>query len=193
MTINYKSFRNVKMEIVQQFAGAMKKKFEKYFLAHGIQKTKTKTVVNLVIDDRDVKRMTKQDLLRKLDVMTNAKLFELLAKAKSKEHIEAKVHLLSDLNQANVWQALGDSATVMDVKSMAGFIQLNLPEKFFDAYDRLPEKFKLNDLKKEFEQLSGKRYHRNTYQNWLKGLQKAAFAKLKGKIYQKIFRGMELK
>jgi len=79
------------------------------------------------------------------------------------------------------------------VKSMAGFIQLNLPEKFFDAYDGLPEKFKLNDLKKEFEQLSGNRYHRNTYQNWLKGLQKAAFAKLKGKIYQKIFRGMELK
>jgi len=180
------------MEIIQQFADAVRKKFGKYFLAHGIQKTKTKTVVNVVIDDRDIKRMTKQDLLRKLDVMTNAKLFELLAKAKSKDHIEAKVHLLSDLNQVNVWQALGDSATVMDVKSMAGFIQLNLPEKFFDAYDRLPEKFKLNDLKKEFEQLSGKRYHRNTYQNWLKGLQKSDFAKLKGKIYQKIFRGMEL-
>jgi len=180
------------MKEIQKFVEAVKTKFKKYFLAYGIKTVKGKTFVQVIIDDRDVKKIPKKELLRKLDVLINAMLFELLKKEKSKEKAEAKVHLLSDLNQGTVWQALGDSATVMDVKSMAGFIQLNLPDRFLDAYDRLQRRFKLSDLKREFELITNRKYHRNTYQNWLGSLQKIKFVRLEQKYYQKLFRGLEL-
>lgn len=189
MNINNCSLGVGKMEEIQKFVEAIKVKFGKYLLAYGLEKVKNKTFVNIIIDDRDIRKTTKEELTRKLDVMTNSMLFDLLAKEKSREKIEAKINLLSDLNQETVWEALGDSATIVDVKSMINFIKTNLPFGFFDAYDKLSEKFKLEDLKREYEHIFGRQYHRNTYQNWLKSLKKSKLIELKGKYYNKIFRG----
>jgi len=177
---------------MQSFVDIVKEKFKMYFLAYGVEKIKNKTVIHLVIDDLDVKRMAKKDLVRMLDSIINSILLELLARAKSKENMKAKIHLISDLNQNSIWQVLGDSAMIINVKTVARFLQLNLPEGFFDAYDTLPVEFKLEDLKKKFEYLWKRAYHRNTYQNWLKGLQKAKLIKLTGKRYKKILRERQI-
>jgi hypothetical protein len=177
-----------KMNNIQKFVNVVQTKFKKYVLAYGTRESKDKTIVQFVIDDRDIKLMSKRELIRKLDVMINNMLFELLAKQKSKKNIEAEISLLSDLNQNTIWQALGDTATVLDTKAVANFIKINLPDSFFQAYDALSAKFKLDDFRKEFTKITKKSYHRNTYQNWLRELQDIGFIKLAGKFYIKVFR-----
>lgn len=176
------------MENTQKFIEAMKKKFEDYFLACGIKQVGNKTVFRVIIDDRDVKRMKKKDLVKALEGSIGTLLQNSIGRASPGNKLEAKVYLLSELNQESVWTALGDSATIMDIKSVSGFVNLNLPVGFFDAYDLLQPKFKLEDIRREFEKSSGRKYHRNTYQIWLKGLQKGGIIKLVGKGYNKILR-----
>ena len=176
------------MKNTQKFVNAMKERFEGYFLACGIKKVGNRTLFSVIIEDRDVRRMEKKDLIRKVEEITHSLLSNSIGKGHGGKKPEAKVYLLSDLNQNSVWAALGDSATVMDTKAISSFVRLNLPERFFDAYDLLPPNFKLEDIRREFEKISERKYHRNTYQIWLKGLQKAGIVKLVGKRYDKILR-----
>lgn len=164
---------------LSRFAARVEKKFRQYFVGFGARKKGKVHLVNVIFDDRDVKRMAKKDLVVVLQKHIN--------KLNSAPNlIKAKPVLVSDISEKNVWNLLGDFSQIMDVKSMITFINIKLPEGFQDAFDKLPEQFKLEDFARELKQISGKEYHRNTYQNWLRFLKNSGFVELKNKTYCKI-------
>jgi len=165
---------------IKKFIKKVENKFEEYFVAYGVSEHKDKCLINIIIDDRNVMNMDKNDLIMKLD--NNLK--GLLSKTSKK--IIAKSILISDINESNIWDLLMKNAVILDVKILSSFINLKLPENFLDVYKKLPDKFKLSDFDRESIKISKKRYHRNTYQNWLKLLKNAGFLKLKDKTYHKI-------
>ena len=159
---------------LSRFVKNLEEKFENYFVGFGAKKLQGKYKVNVFMDDRDIRKMTKKDLYKALQ-----KHIDKVNDAPNK--IKAKPVLVSDINETNVWKFLGDFSQIMDVKSMITFVNVRLPEGFQEAFERLPEKFKLEDLRRELKKITKKDYHRNTYQNWLRFLKKAEFIKLKNK------------
>jgi hypothetical protein len=149
-----------------------------YFVGYSVKKGK-KTEVNIIIDDRDIQKMSKADLLGKLQEILNK-----MNPAQGK--ISVKPTLISDLNDSNIWNLLGDSAVVRNVKALTTFLNIKLPEGFQIAFEELPVKFKLDDLRRELKKITGKEYHRNTYQTWLNFLRNAEYVELKEKTYVKI-------
>jgi len=105
---------------------------------------------------------------------------------KTPKTIKPKPVLVTEINNETVWKILGDFSQIMDVKSMITFVNIKLPERFHEAFEMLSDKFKLEDLRRELRKASGKEYHRNTYQNWLKFLANADLITLKNKTYHKV-------
>ncbi len=165
---------------LKEFIRKVEKKFDKYFVAYGVRKYKDNYLVNIIIDDRDVLKMGKEELLKRI-----INIFKLFLK-EDQNKIKAKVIFVSDLNESNIWSTLGNYAVISNVKITSSFVNIKLPNNFLRIYKRLPEKFKLSDFNREFTKISKKKYHRNTYQNWLKSLKKAGFLRLRNKTYQKI-------
>jgi hypothetical protein len=165
-------------EKFRRFIKKVENKFKKYFVAYGVRKQKDHYFVNIIIDDRDVMKMEKEDLR----TLING-IFKMFLK-KNQDKIKAKTIFVSDLNESNIWKVLGKNAVIFNVKTTSSFIKIKLPNTFFEGYKKLPEKFKLSDFIREFN--PRKKYHRNTYQNWLKLLKNAGFLRLKNKTYYKI-------
>ncbi len=165
---------------LNNFIKKVESKFKKYFVAYGIRKYKDEYYVNIIMDDRDVMKMEKEDLRRRIN-----DIFKMFLK-KDKNKIKAKAIFVSDLNESNIWKFLGKSAVIPNVKNTSSFINIKLPHKFLKTYKKLSKKFKLSDFIREINKISKKTYHRNTYQNWLKALKNAGFLKLKNKTYYKI-------
>jgi hypothetical protein len=92
------------------------------------------------------------------------------------------------LNNKNIWDVLGDSCVIRNTKALTIFLNIKLPTGFQIAFEELPEKFKLEDLRRELKKITKKNYHRNTYQNWLNFLREAEFISLKEKTYYKTTR-----
>lgn len=157
-----------------------KKDNRDYFVGYSIKKDK-KARINVFIDDRDVERMNKSDLLEKLQSILND-----LNPISNK--MSAKPVLISDLNNKNIWSALEDSCVIKNTKALTVFLDIKLPTDFQIAFEKLPEKFKLEDLRRELRKITKKDYHRNTYQNWLNFLREAEFISLKEKTYYKTTR-----
>lgn len=170
---------NDKDKGLNDFIREFRKKFQMYFVAYGSTKIGEGYKVNLIVDDRDVLHMGKQDLIKKMSEMTS----KLLKKNKT---IRFQILLVSSLNRENVWNLLGKSAVIYNVDSISSFINLEVPSQSLEVYERLPSKFKLSDFERESFSKTQKKYHRNTYQNWLKSLKEAGFLKLKKKTYEKI-------
>jgi len=162
------------------FIKKVEKKFNKYFVAYGLRKYEDNYYVNIIIDDRDVMRMKKSDLRKKINKIFKQFLNE------SSNCIKAKVVFVSDLTESNIWNILGDYVVISNVKVTSSFVNVKLPDNFLSVYKKLPERFKLSDFEREIVKISKKRYHRNTYQNWLKSFKKAGFLRLRDKTYQKI-------
>jgi len=165
---------------LNNFIKKMESKFKKYFVAYGVRKYKDRYSVNIIIDDRDVMKMEKDDLRMRIK-----DIFKLFLK-KDQDKIKAKVIFVSDLNESNIWKALGKYAVIFNVKITSSFVNIKLPKNFLKVYKRLPKKFKLSDFIREISKISKKTYHRNTYQNWLKSLKNAGFLKLRNKTYCKV-------
>ncbi len=165
---------------LNSFIRKVETKFKKYFVAYGVRKYKEKYSVNIVIDDRDVMNMEKEDLRTRIN-----DIFGLFLK-KDQDKIKAKTIFVSDLNESNIWKALGKRAIILNVKVTSSFVNIKLPHKFLKTYKNLPKKFKLSDFIREINKISKRTYHRNTYQNWLRSLKNAGFLKLKNKTYYKI-------
>jgi len=161
---------------MEKFIEKVKAKFGGYFKGYGVKKNR----INVIIDDKDIKYMQKSE--------AKANTQKVLNELKGKEKINPKAILVSEINNKNVFEILGDSCQVMDVKSITTYINVKLPKGFWQAYDELDSEFKLEDLKKELEKPGIKEYHRNTYQNWLKFLKNAGFVELNNRTYQKIKR-----
>jgi len=163
-----------------KFIIKVKKKFNKYFVAYGLRKYKNNYLVNIIIDDRDIMKMEKSDLRKRVN-----NIFKEFLRRNS-NFIKAKVIFVSDLNNSNIWNILGNYAVIYNVQITNSFINLRLPDNFLRIYKKLPERFKLSDFEREIIKTSKKGYHRNTYQNWLKSFKKAGFLKLRNKTYKKI-------
>lgn len=154
-----------------------KKNNRNYFVGYSIKEGK-KTRINIIIDDRDVERMSKSELLEKLqDILNDANPL--------KNKINAKPVVISDLNNKNIWSILEDSCVIKNTKALTIFLDIKLPKDFQTAFEKVPEKFKLEDLRRELRKITKRDYHRNTYQNWLNLLKKAEFISLKEKTYYK--------
>lgn len=163
--------------IDQKFNGEATKGAKDYFLGYGLKFGK-KTVLNAIIDDRDVERMSKGALINSLKNILN----ELNP---SPSTITPKAMLLSDLDEKNIWKSLGDYCEIMDIKSLTTFFNVTLPEGFQEAFDKLPDEFRLDDFRRELEKITNREHHRNTYQNWMSFLRKAEYVTLKNKTYTK--------
>jgi hypothetical protein len=150
-----------------------------YLVAYGKVETKAGYTLNLIIDDRDVLHMKKEELQERIYGVIEQTL-------KKPESINVKVILVSDTNESNLWEFFGDSAVIFNTKATSSFVNLNVPQDFLEIYENLPTKFKLSDFERESFVKTQKKYHRNTYQNWLKILKNAGFLKLKKKTYEKI-------
>ena len=179
-----KKTKNPKNEVLAErnLKGFIKKteqKFKKYLAAYGWRKYKENYSVNIIIDDRDVMRMEKADLRKRINDIFKQFL-------KTSKNIKAKVVFVSDLNESNIWSILGNYAVISNVRITSSFVNIKLPNNFLRVYKKLPERFKLSDFEREIVKISKKKYHRNTYQNWLKSLKKAGFLRLRDKTYQKI-------
>ena len=164
---------------LNNFIKKIEQKFKKYLVAYGSRKYKDNYSVNVIIDDRDVMKMEKADLRKRINDIFKEFL-------KTSKNIKAKVVFVSDLNESNIWNILGNYAVISDVKITSSFVNIKLPNNFLRVYRKLPERFKLSDFEREIIKISKKKYHRNTYQNWLKSLKKAGFLRLRDKTYQKI-------
>ena len=167
-------------EKLKRFINKTEKKFKGYFIAYGVRKHKEKYSINMIIDDRDVMRMGKEDLRKRIN-----DIFKVFLKDSQKE-IKAKTIFVSDLNESNIWDALGKRAIIFNVRATTSFVKIKKLDNFLRAYQKLPQKFKLSDFGREINKDSKKAYHRNTYQNWLKALKNAGFLRLKDKTYYKI-------
>lgn len=167
-------------EKLKKFIKKVGNKFKKYFVAYGIRKHKDKYSINIIIDDRDIMKMEKKDLRKRIN-----DIFKLFLK-EDPENIKAKTTFVSDLNESNIWDALGKNAVIFNVKATTSFVKIKIPYNLLKIYKELPQKFKLSDFSREINKASKKTYHRNTYQNWLKSLKNAGFLKLKNKTYYKI-------
>lgn len=167
-------------EKLKRFISKIKKKFKMYFVAYGLRKHNDNYFINIIIDDRDVMSMEKEDLRKRID-----DIFKPFLKS-SQEEIKAKTIFVSDLNELNIWDYLEKEAVIFDVKAATSFAKIKIPQDFLKAYKELPSKFKLSDFIREMNKTSKRAYHRNTYQNWLKSLKTAGFLKLKDKTYSKI-------
>ena len=163
---------------LNQFIKNVNKKFERYFVGYGGRVRKKKYIVNIIFDDRDVIRMPKKDLCKKMQEIVNDL-------NKTKDDIKARVILVSDINYSNLKEILCDFSHIINVKALTSFVDLILPKEAMETFNKLPEMFKLEEFRRELKKISKREYHRNTYQNWLKCLKKAGFIKLKGKIYYK--------
>ncbi|MDD5132919.1 MAG: hypothetical protein PHD81_03720 [Candidatus Nanoarchaeia archaeon] len=164
------------VEKVEKILVSEKKGNRSYFVGYGIEEGK-KILINVFIDDRDIEKMSKADLLSKLQAILN--------ELNPPKKMSAKPILISDINENNIWEVLGDSCVIKNIKILTTFLNIKLPENFQIAFEELPEKFKLEDLRRELKKLTKKDYHRNTYQNWMKFLIKAEFVTLKEKTYYK--------
>ena len=167
-------------KILNKFIRKVNKKFEKYFVAYGMKEEREISLINIIIEDRDVSKMKKEDLRKKLNEILGTLIKE------DKKKIKPNTILLSDLNESNIWEILGKYAVINDVKALNSFVNLKLPNDFMKAYENIPKKFKLVDFGREINKISKKKYHRNTYQNWLKSLKTAGFIELHNKTYHKI-------
>ncbi len=167
-------------ERLNNFIKKIEKKFSKYFVAYGTRKHNDNYSVNIIIDDRDIMKMEKEDLRKRIN-----NIFKLFLKDNPKE-IKAKTIFVSDLDESNIWGALGKRAVIFNVKATTSFIKIKKIDNLLRLYKELPPKFKLSDFSREMNIISKKVYHRNTYQNWLKTLKNAGFLKLKNKTYYKI-------
>jgi len=167
-------------EKLKRFIKKIEKKFKKYFVAYGVREHKDDYFINVIIDDRDIMKMEKEDLRKRIN-----DIFKPFLKNNQKE-IKAKTIFVSDLDESNIWDALGKRAIIFDVKAITSFIKLKKLDNLLKPYKELPQKFKLSDFGREINKTSKKIYHRNTYQNWLKALKNAGFLKLKNKTYYKI-------
>ncbi len=167
-------------EKLKSFVRKIEKKFKKYFVAYGVRKHKDDYSINVIMDDRDVMKMEKEDLRKRIN-----DIFKLFLKSNQKG-IKAKTIFVSDLNESNIWDSLGKRAVIFNVKATTCFVKIKIPHDFLKLYKKLPLKFKLSDFIREINKTSKKTYHRNTYQNWLKSLKNAGFLKLKDKTYYKI-------
>lgn len=165
---------------LKAFIKKVENKFKKYFVAYGLRKHKDNYLINIIIDDRDIMKMGKEELRMRIK-----DIFRLFLK-KDQRKIKTKVIFVSDLNESNIWSTLGNYAVISNVRITSSFVNIKLPNNFLKVYKKLPEKFKISDVDREIIKISEKRYHRNTYQNWLKSLKKAGFLRLKNKTYQKI-------
>lgn len=170
---------------IRQFVKKIEKRFSKqatrgvrdYFLGYGLKMGK-KATLNVIIDDRDVERMSKDALIETLQNILNSI-------NPDSPNILPKIVVLSDINEKNVWGILGNSAEIRDVKSLTTFFNITLPEGFQVVFERLPNEFKLDDFRGELKKITNKEHHRNTYQNWLIFLRKAEYVELKDKTYIK--------
>src|SRR3989344_3668799 len=126
-----------------------------YLIAYAIKKGK-KTTVNVIIDDRDVERMEKSDLLKKMQSILNDL-------NPIKNSMDAKSFVISDLNNKNIWNVLGESCVIKNTKALTIFLNTKLPNNFQRAFEKLPEKFKLDDLRRKLKETTKRDYHRNTY------------------------------
>ena len=166
-------------EKLKKFVNKIKEKFKGYFVAYGVRKYKEDYSVNIIIDDRDVMEMKKEELRKRIN-----DIFKLFLK-NNQDKIKAKTIFISDLNESNIWDYLGKRAVIFNVDATTSFVKIKIPSDFLRVYKNLPQKFKLSDFIRGTDKIS-KKYHRNTYQNWLKSLKNAGFLKLKDKTYHKI-------
>jgi hypothetical protein len=159
---------------IKEYIEKVKKKFEKYFVGFSIENENN---INIIIDDRDILYMKQKELKNNtLKILNELKNFNL----------KVKLILVSEINRKNIWRFLGDKAEILDVHALTSFINLKMPKDFMRIYNELPVKFRLSDVKRVLVKISEKDYHRNTYQNWLKSLEKAGFIKLNNRTYEKI-------
>lgn len=150
-----------------------------YFVAYSTRIRKGICFINIIIDDRDVAKMPKRKLYNTL-----WKKLDKEAEKISKK-IKTRTVLISDINESNVWTILGDSAEIMNVKSLIAFIGITLPKGFKETFESIPDKFKLEDFRKASKKIFVGKYHRNTYQNWLRSMERIGFVKLTGRTYYK--------
>ena len=64
-------------------------------------------------------------------------------------------------------------------------VWIKIPIILIQNYSKLPEKFKINDLKNLCKKENGMLFHRNTYQNWIGFLRQIGIVELKGRMYYK--------
>jgi len=169
-----------KNKILDRLIEKVEKKFKKYFVAYGAREYKGRYFINIIIDDRDVMKMEKEELR----VMINLILKRFIKEVSNK--IKAKCVFISDLNKSNIWNILEKKAVIFNAKITSSFVKIKLPDNFLKIYKKLPKRFKLSDFSREISKISKKEHHRNTYQNWLKSLKNAGFLKLKNKTYYKV-------
>ncbi len=165
---------------ITNFVRRTERKFENYFIAYGVRKQKDSYYISVIIDDRDVFKMSKEELRKKINSILNSFI------KSSKEKIVPKTIFVSELIEENIWKVLGDYAGIYDVKAFSSFSNIRFHPHFFKVFKKLPQKFKLSDFARELSKLSDKTYHRNTYQNWLKLLKNAGFIRLKNRTYYKV-------
>ncbi len=163
---------------IQEYANRVEKKFKKYAKAIGTKKLGDVIETIVVIDDSDIKFMTVGEVKEKtLDVLKTIA-------ADVSKNIEPKLCLTSEIQGGDILAALGDSAILFDVPMLIKLIR-KTPSKLLQCYRALPDKFKLDDLKRLLKKKEGKPYHRNTYQNWINKLISMGVVELKGKTYYK--------
>ena len=76
---------------VETYVKKVKERFKKYFVGYGV---KNKTI-NVIIDDRDIRKMTKKEV--------SAKSQKVLNELSKNTSLKPKLILTSELNNKNIW------------------------------------------------------------------------------------------
>ncbi len=161
-----------------EYASRVENKFGKYAKAIGVRKLDNAIEMTVVVDDSDIKFMTIKEVKTKtLDVLKT------IASDVSK-NIKPKLCLTSEILGGDILQMLGNSAILFDVPMLIE-LSKRTPSKLLRCYKALPDKFKLDDVKRLLKKKDGRPYHRNTYQNWLNQLKSIRLIDLKRKTYYK--------